>query len=92
MENEKSRTSPLWWMLGSAAVGTVLGILIAPKKGSELRADIDEWRRKGRERSGALMRRVSAMIPLRVKVAAALGAVKAGAAEAVKVAKEDVSA
>lgn len=89
MENEKSRVSPLWYALGGAVIGIVVGVLYAPKKGSELRLDIAAWRRKGRERKEALMRKLSAMVPLRVKAAAALGALKAGGIEAVEIVKED---
>lgn len=89
MENEKSRISPLWYALGGAAIGVVLGVLYAPKKGSELRLDIAEWRRKGREKKEALMKKLGAMVPLRVKAAAALGALKAGGAEAIEIVKED---
>lgn len=89
MENEKSRVSPLWYTLGGAVIGLVVGVLYAPKKGSELRLDIVEWRRKGREKKEALMRKLNAMVPLRVKAAAALGALRAGGAEAIEIVKED---
>lgn len=91
MENEKSRVSPLWYMLGGAAIGTALGVLFAPKKGSELRLDIVEWRRKGVAKKEALLRKLNAMIPLRVKTAAALGALKAGGIEAIEIVKEDLN-
>jgi gas vesicle protein len=84
MENEKSRTSPLWYLMGGAAFCAVLGVLYAPKKGSELRLDIAEMVLKGREQRRAMMSRLGAMIPARVKAAAALGAVKAGGAEAMR--------
>lgn len=89
MENEKSRVSPLWYALGGAAIGIVVGVLYAPKKGSELRLDFVAWRRKTREKKEALMRRLDGMIPLRVKAAAALGALKSGGAEALEIVKED---
>ena len=89
MENEKSRVSPLWFALGGAAAGVVLGVLFAPKKGSELRLDIAEWRRKTREKKEELLRKLNAMVPMRVKAAAAMGALKAGGAEALEIVKED---
>lgn len=89
MENEESRISPLWYALGGALAGVVVGVLYAPKKGSELRLDIVEWRRKTLERKEALLRKMNGMIPFRVKAAAALGALKAGGAEAVEIVKED---
>lgn len=91
MDNEKSRTSPLWYALGGAIVGVVLGVLYAPMKGSELRMDINEWRRKGREKKAALLKTLSALVPLRVKTAAAFGALKAGGAEAIQIIKEDIN-
>lgn len=90
MENEKSRVSSLWYALGGAIAGLIVGVLYAPKKGSELRLDIGEWRRKGREKKDALVRRLDSMIPLRVKAAAALGAIRAGGIEAVEIIKEDI--
>jgi gas vesicle protein len=89
MWNEKSEAPVLWYMIGAAAIGTVFGMLFAPKKGSELREDIGQWGRKGREKGEKLMTNLSEMVPLKVKVAAAVGAVKAGGAEALEVVKEN---
>ena len=91
MESEKSRTSPLWYLMGGAAFGAVLGVLYAPKKGSELRLDIAEMVLKGREQRRAMMSRLGAMIPARVKAAAFLGAVKAGGAEALREVSEGLN-
>jgi len=88
MEHKKSPVSGLWYLIGGAAIGTVLGVLFAPKKGSELREDIGELGRKGREKSQTLMAKLSSLVPFRVKAAAAIGAVKAGAAEAIREGKE----
>ena len=89
MEKENSRVSPLWYAFGGTAIGVMLGVLYAPKKGSELRLDFVTWRRKTREKKEALLRKLGAMIPFRVKAAAALGALKSGGAEAIKIVKED---
>jgi gas vesicle protein len=89
MNDEQSRISPLWYALGGAVAGVALGMLYAPKKGSELRSDITEWRLKTLAKKEAMMRKLNTMIPLRVKAAAALGALKAGGIEAIEVVKED---
>ena len=89
MEHEKKKASGLWYLIGGVAIGTVLGTLFAPKKGSKLREDIREWSRRGREKRNSLMSALSAMVPRRIKAAAALGALKAGGAEAIQVVKED---
>lgn len=88
MEEEKRSVSGLWYVIGGVAVGAILGVLLAPKKGSELREDIGELGRKGRDQSRTLMTKLGAMIPLKIKAAAAFGAVKAGGAEAIREAKE----
>jgi gas vesicle protein len=46
MNEEKKETSPWLYLLGGMAVGATLGVLFAPKKGSELRADIGDWTKK----------------------------------------------
>lgn len=74
----KGSVSAFWYLLGGAAIGTIAGILLAPKAGSETREELTEWRRGARERAKQLLER----IPGRVKVAAAGGAVKGAAGEA----------
>ena len=91
MNREKNPASWLCYVIGGVAIGAVLGALFAPKKGSELREEIGELGRKTRERGQTLMTKLSAMVPFRVKAAAAFGAVKAGGAEAIREAKESLS-
>ena len=88
MGEEKNSSLGLWYVVSGIAVGIALGILFAPKKGSELRDDIDQWSRNARKKSRTLMSSLSSMVPLKVKAAAALGAVKAGGAEALREVKE----
>jgi gas vesicle protein len=90
MEHKKNQESGLLYMFAGMAVGAVLGLLLAPKKGSELREDIGELGREGREKGRELVDRLSSMVPFRVKAAAAVGAVKAGGAEAIREVKEKV--
>ena len=87
-EKAKNTSSWFWYMIGGAAVGAALGMLFAPKKGSELREDINELGRQGREKGRTMMDNLEAMVPFRVKAAAALGAMKEGGAEAIREAKE----
>lgn len=88
VEHKRSQESPLLYVLGGVGIGVMLGVLFAPKKGSELREDIAAWGRGGRERSRTLLARLRAMVPFKVKAAAALGAARAGGAEALREAKD----
>lgn len=83
---EEKPVSGFWYLLGGAAIGTIAGILLAPKAGSETREELSEWRHGARERARQLLDK----IPGRVKAAAAGGAVKSGASEAYSEAKEKV--
>jgi gas vesicle protein len=84
MEREEGSESGLWYLIAGAAIGTVLGVLIAPKKGSETREDIGDWLRDGREKNATMTSTLGAIVPLKVKAAAALGAMKAGGTEALR--------
>ena len=84
MRQNESPESGLWYLISGVAIGTVLGMLFAPKKGSELREDISDWGRQGREKTDAMITRINTMVPLRVKAAAGIGALKAGGAEAIR--------
>jgi gas vesicle protein len=82
MERKNDHESGLLYLMGGVAIGSVLGLLLAPKKGSETRDDLADWLRGGREKKETVMSRLGAMVPLKVKAAAALGAMKEGGAEA----------
>lgn len=84
MEYRERRTSAFWYLLGGAVVGTVAGLLLAPKAGIDTREDLQDWRRQARERARSLINR----LPSRVKIAAAAGAIKSGTSEAFTEAKE----
>ncbi|MBI3289404.1 MAG: YtxH domain-containing protein, partial [Elusimicrobia bacterium] len=59
--------SSLAYLFGGFALGTVCGLLFAPKPGKELREDINEWGRHNRERGRELVARVKEYIPHKVK-------------------------
>lgn len=88
MKHQKHSASGLWYMIGGAAMGTLLGALFAPRKGSELREDIGEWGRKGSEKGQSLMSALSGMVPSKAEAAKALEAVRVGGGEAIQEAKE----
>ena len=53
MASEK-KTSSVWYLIGGAAVGAAVGVLFAPKKGSELREDLSDWGKRGGEKGKEL--------------------------------------
>lgn len=78
----------LWLALGGLVVGAVAGLLLAPKGGKETRDEIDEWAQRNRRRAQSWLNSAGNVLPTRVKVAAGVGAVRGGMAEAFDVAKD----
>ena len=62
---EKKGVSSFTYLIGGFAVGAVCGLLLAPKKGSELREDIGNWGRETKERGRELYSRARRYIPHR---------------------------
>jgi gas vesicle protein len=82
MNEEKKGVPPWAYMLGGVAVGAALGVLFAPKKGSELRGDIRDWTKERSEQGKAFLARVKKEAP------AALEHAKDRAQEAIAAVKE----
>ena len=89
-KEEKSYGPPAVYMLSGVAIGAALGLLFAPKKGSELRDDLAEFGRRNGEKGRQLYARVKEMIPTRFKAAGAVGAAQGMGAEALEVAQEEI--
>jgi len=64
---EKKGSSALAYMAGGFALGAVCGLLLAPKKGTELMADIGDWGRDTKKKSQDLLARAKEYIPHREK-------------------------
>lgn len=78
-ENEKEgagATSIAAFVLGGFALGAVCGVLFAPKKGSELRADVKDWGRKKKLEGAELYDRVKHLLPTTGEIAGVLDAAK----------------
>ena len=90
METEE-KTPSIGLVLGALATGVVLGMLFAPKKGSELRDDLGDMFRRNRDKARDLAESIGEKIPSRVKIAAGLGAAKGAAAEVLHEANDKVA-
>lgn len=82
MNEEKKGVPPWAYLLGGVAVGAAVGILFAPKKGSELRADIKDWTKERAEKGKAFLAR------MRKEAPAAMEHAKERAQEAIAAVKE----
>jgi gas vesicle protein len=71
MNQEEEKSSSIGFLIGGFVLGTVCGLLLAPKKGSELIEDIGDWGRDTREKGRELYSRAKDYIPHRVKRSAA---------------------
>jgi gas vesicle protein len=70
-QEKEEKSSSFAYLIGGFALGTVVGLLLAPKKGTELLEDIEDWGRDTRERGRDLYARAKEYIPHRVKRSAA---------------------
>ena len=64
---EKKGSSAFAYMVGGFALGAVCGLLLAPKKGTELIEDITDWGRDTKQKSRDLIARAKEYIPHREK-------------------------
>lgn len=76
METEKKSVPAAAYVACGVAVGAVLGLLFAPKKGSELRADIDEFGRAASRKTRKLYAQAKGLIPDTAKAAELVGVAK----------------
>ena len=90
MNEEKRGVSPWMYLLSGATVGVAvgavvgatLGILFAPKKGSELRGNIRDWTKERSQQGKAFLARVRKEAPVELEHA------KERAQEAIAAVKE----
>jgi gas vesicle protein len=91
MREEQKATSSFAYLIGGFALGAVCGLLLAPKKGSELIEDLGEWGRDTKERGQELYSRAKEYIPHRVKrsIAEGVGAAREAGERAFRKDKTD---
>lgn len=64
------------YLLGAAAAGAIVGVLFAPKKGSELRGDIKDWAKKRQEEGRKFLARLRHEASAKERAQEAIAAVK----------------
>jgi gas vesicle protein len=67
MNEEKKGVPPWAYLLGGVVVGAAVGILFAPKKGSELREDIKDWSKARAEKGQAFLARMKKEAPAAIE-------------------------
>jgi hypothetical protein len=85
---EEKEGSGLGYLLGGLAIGTVLGVLYAPRPGDETRMQVGDWVRRNQEKETGIVSRILNLIPFRVKAAGAMGAARGAGGEAFRQGKE----
>jgi gas vesicle protein len=88
---EEESSSTFLWMVTGVAIGAVLGVLYAPKAGSELRESLGDYAGDVSEKAKDLVDQIGDKIPKRVKAAAGFGAIKEGGREAFREIKNRIS-
>lgn len=72
-QEQETSAVPFAYLIGGFVLGAVCGLLLAPKKGSELVADIEDWGQDAANRGQKLYSKAKEYIPHRVKRAVADG-------------------
>ncbi|UPT74702.1 MAG: YtxH domain-containing protein [Elusimicrobiota bacterium] len=67
MKQREESSSSFAWLIGGFALGAACGLLLAPKKGSELIEDIEDWGREQGERGRDLYAKAKEYIPHRTR-------------------------
>jgi len=90
-EEETGGVGRFTMLLIGVGIGALIGVLYAPKAGVETREDLADFRRRNRGKVRDILSSINEKIPGRVKAAAAYGAIKEGASEAGREAKQKVN-